>query len=220
VLGENLGQDGVDVMIVCDGQQYAGPDPTTVGVTKALSSEGYTIIVRHAESRHEQLKRLAAGFEDDFHAPAKIHIYATPAGKHGFSGHYDAKEVFIMQTSGKKEYSLHKNTVNPWPPVEIIPEDMRYRREITPLMRVLLSAGDWLYIPCGDWHKAETRDSDETAISLARGVMSPSAMGVYDYLRPRLWGRCFGDSGWQRAVQHRHCRTMSLSYIIANYLNN
>ena len=62
MLGEILGQDGVDVMVVSDGQQYAGPDPTTVGAAKALSSEGYTILVRHAESQHEQLKKLAAGF--------------------------------------------------------------------------------------------------------------------------------------------------------------
>ncbi len=186
VLGQILGRDGVDVMVVRDGQQHAGADPRTLEDAKTLSAEGYTILVRHAESQHEQLKKLAAGFEDDFHAPANIHIYATPAGNHGFSWHYDAEEVFIMQTSGQKAYSLRKNTVNPWPLVEIIPEDMRYRREITPLMRVLLSAGDWLYIPCGYWHKAEARDSDETAISLALGVMSPSAIDVYDYLRARL----------------------------------
>ena len=188
VLGEILGQDGVDVMVVRDGQQYAGTDPRTLEEAKTLSCEGYTILVRHAESHHEQLNKLATGFEDDFHAPANIHIYATPAGKHGFSWHYDAEEVFIMQTSGRKEYSLRKNTVHPWPLVETIPQDMGYSREITPLMRVLLHAGDWLYIPCGYWHKAEAQESDETAISLAVGVMSPSAMDVYDFLRPRLLG--------------------------------
>jgi len=155
VLGEILGQDGVDVMVVRDGQQYAGPDPTTVGAANALSSEGYTILLRHAEKHNEELEALATAFKDNFHAPVNIHIYATPPGKHGFSWHYDAEEVFIMQTSGQKAYSLRKNTVNPWPLVETIAEDMRYQCEITPLMRVLLSAGDWLYIPCGYWHKAE-----------------------------------------------------------------
>jgi ribosomal protein L16 Arg81 hydroxylase len=54
-----------------------------------------------------------------------------------------------------------------------------------PLMRVLLGAGDWLYIPCGYWHKAEAR-GDETSISLAVGLMSPAAIDVYDFLRQRL----------------------------------
>lgn len=186
VLGDILGQDDVDVMVVCDGRQYAGPNPVTSEAAQALNGEGYTILVRHAEKHNKELEALATAFRDDFHAPVNIHIYATPPGKYGFSWHYDAEEVFIMQTGGRKEYSLRKNTVNPWPLVETIPHDMQYPRELTPLMRVLLSAGDWLYIPCGYWHKANARDSDETAISLALGVMSPSAIDVYDFLRGRL----------------------------------
>jgi ribosomal protein L16 Arg81 hydroxylase len=186
VLGQILIQPNVDLMVVRDGQRYAGPDPRTMDEARALNSVGYTILVRHAESHHGRLKELAAAFEDDFHAPANIHIYATPSGRHGFSWHYDAEEVFILQTSGAKEYSLRKNTVNPWPLVETIPADMRYGREIMPLMRVLLKAGDWLYIPAGYWHMAEARDSEDTAISLALGVMSPSAIDAYDNLRGHL----------------------------------
>jgi hypothetical protein len=150
-----------------------------------------------------------------------IHVFATPAGAPGFSWHYDAEDVFIIQTAGEKEYSLRKNTVNPWPLEETLPADMQYERELMPLMRVLLRAGDLLYIPCGYWHKAEAKkpglgvrgsgreeggqppfspsrewgqtpapkmgtDSGETAISLAVGVMSRSAMDVYDFLRARL----------------------------------
>jgi hypothetical protein len=92
---------------------------------------------------------------------------------------------------------------------------MRYEREQMPLMRVLLRPGDLLYIPCGWWHKAEAKgvaqsergsvpnfseqkmgtdpggqkmgaDPGEAAISLAVGVMSRSAMDVYDFLRGRL----------------------------------
>jgi ribosomal protein L16 Arg81 hydroxylase len=53
-------------------------------------------------------------------------------------------------------------------------------------MRVLLRAGDLLYIPCGYWHKAEAKGAGDPAISLAVGVMSRSAMDVYDFLRRRL----------------------------------
>ncbi len=207
VLGDILGQDQVDVMVVREGHQYAGPDPPTSEAAKELSAEGYTILVRHAERHNEELAALASAFEDDFQAPVNIHIYATPPGKHGFSWHYDAEEVFIMQTSGEKEYSLRKNTVNPWPLVETIPDDMAYQREIMPLMRVLLSAGDWLYIPCGYWHKADARDSDDTSISLALGVMSPSAIDVYDFLRGRLldsllWRQRLPVNGAASPVSH------------------
>jgi ribosomal protein L16 Arg81 hydroxylase len=186
VLGTILACEGVDLLIVRDGQQYAGCDPTNLEAAQGLSREGYTIVVRHAERHHAALRDLAATFEEDFRAAVDVHLYVTPAGGRGFSWHYDAEDVFILQTSGRKEYSLRKNTVQPWPLVETIPDDLRYPAEIMPLMRVVLAAGDWLYIPCGYWHKADASVSEETAISLAIGVMSPTAIEVYDHLRTRL----------------------------------
>jgi 50S ribosomal protein L16 3-hydroxylase len=185
-VGELLGHTDADVMIVRDGRRYEGPDPETAEAAEALSAEGYTILVRHAERNDPRLAELAIAFERDLGGAVDVHLYATPPGRHGFSWHYDAEDVFILQTTGRKEYSLRKNTVHPWPLVETIPDDMRYERELMPLMKVLLSAGDWLYIPCGYWHKADAAASDETAISLAVGVMAPAALDVLDFLRPRL----------------------------------
>ncbi|HQU43617.1 MAG TPA: cupin domain-containing protein [Pirellulales bacterium] len=148
-----------------------------------MFDDGYTVLVRHAERGHAEIAELAAGFERDFRAAVDVHIYCTPADQHGFGWHYDAEDVFILQTAGSKEYSLRKNTVNPWPLVEALPSDMRYEREIMPLSRCLLSAGDWLYLPHGYWHKAEAR---EASLSLAVGVMSPAALDVLDFLRQRL----------------------------------
>lgn len=186
VLAEVLSGEEPDALVVRDGRLLEGPPPTTRKAARRLSDEGCTILVRHAERHHTGIKDLAAEFEREFRAPVNIHMYATPPGCHGFSWHYDAEDVFIIQTAGAKEYALRKNTVHPWPLVETIPADMRYPREIMPLMRVLLSAGDWLYIPCGYWHRAEAAASEETAISLAVGVMSPTAMDAYDFLRERL----------------------------------
>src|SRR5690606_27495317 len=106
-----------------------------------------------------------------------------PPGRFGFGWHYDAEEVFILQTVGQKEYSLRKNTVNPWPLEETLPQGMRYEREVMPLMRCLLQAGDWLYLPSGYWHKAEAR---ELSLSLAVGVMAPAAISILDRLREEL----------------------------------
>jgi ribosomal protein L16 Arg81 hydroxylase len=65
---------------------------------------------------------------------------------------------------------------------------MRYEREIMPLMRVVLRAGDLLYIPCGYWHRAQVPAGSDVAISLAIGVMSRSAMSIVDMLRQHLLG--------------------------------
>jgi 50S ribosomal protein L16 3-hydroxylase len=175
-----------DIMVVKQGKRYEGQDPQDLHELRALSADGYTILVRHAERHHEQLSQLAKSFQRDFCAPVDIHVYVTPAGTHGFSWHYDAEDVFIIQTAGTKTYSLRKNTVNPWPLVETTPDNMRFERELMPLMQVELHSGDWLYIPCGYWHKADAAGGEEAAISLAVGVMSPAAIDLLDFLRPRL----------------------------------
>lgn len=172
-----------DVLVVKDGRRWEGNRNPTPDEARRLFDDGYTVLLRHAERCHPEIAEMAAGFERDFHAAVDVHIYCTPANQHGFGWHYDAEDVFILQAAGSKEYSLRKNTVNPWPVAEALPDDMRYEREIMPLSRCLLSAGDWLYIPHGYWHKADAR---EASFSLAVGVMSPSALDVLDFVRARL----------------------------------
>jgi ribosomal protein L16 Arg81 hydroxylase len=210
-VGKMLGPPEGDVFAVREGRWYEGPPITELSAVRALVDDGHTVFIRHAERHHPGLAELAAAFETAFLGPVNIHVFVTPAGAPGFSWHYDAEDVFIIQTQGAKEYSLRKNTVNPWPLEETLPADMQYDREIMPLMRVQLHAGDLLYIPCGYWHKAvagdwglgagglrlasrDVRDPDpqppvpspHASISLAIGVMSRSAMDVYDFLRKRL----------------------------------
>jgi ribosomal protein L16 Arg81 hydroxylase len=184
--GALLEHGGEDIFATRAGQWYSGPRPTDLDAAQALLDEQYTLFVRHAERHQMKLAELAQSFESTFKGPVNIHVFATPAGAPGFSWHYDAEDVFILQTQAEKEYSLRKNTVNPWPLEETLPADMHYERELMPLLRVLLRPGDLLYIPCGYWHKADALPSGETAISLAVGVMSRSALHVYEFLRDRL----------------------------------
>src|SRR4051794_11813531 len=175
-----------DLMLVQQGARYTGPGPTDVASAQALCASGCTILIRHAERHDADIARLADVFCSTFRGPVNVHAYATPPNSFGFSWHYDAEDVFIIQTTGEKEYLLRKNTVNPWPLEEAIPADMRYEREQMPLMRVLLRAGDLLYIPCGYWHRAQATECSDVAISLAVGVMSRSAVDIFDLLRAEI----------------------------------
>ena len=182
-LSEILPREQADILVCRRNARYEGPPPRSSSEAQRLVQEGYTLLVRHAERHNPRLAEMAKGFERDLAAPVNIHMYCTPGGEHGFGWHYDAEEVFIVQTTGRKEYLLRKNTVNPWPIEETLPADMRYEREIMPLVRCELAAGDWLYIPSGYWHMANAR---ETAISLAIGVMPRTAVDLYDFLRRRI----------------------------------
>jgi hypothetical protein len=177
-----LSEPEADVLVCARGRRREGDTPT-YPEARRLFAEGYTLLVRHAERHDPPLAELAEGVARELAAPVDIHVYCTPAGQHGFGWHYDAEDVFIVQTQGLKEYSLRKNTVNPWPLLETLPADMRYEREQMPLLKCPLAAGDWLYIPHGYWHVAH---SQEDSISLAIGVLMPSGVDAFDFLRRRL----------------------------------
>lgn len=178
-----VSQSHADTLVCRRNEQFGGSPPRSIEDARKLVNDGYTLLVRHAEQHDERLAALAAGFAADLGGAVNIHMYCTPGGQFGFGWHYDAEEVFIVQTTGRKEYLLRKNTVNPWPIEETLPADMHYEREIMPLMRCVLAAGDWLYIPSGYWHMGQ---SHETAISLAIGVQPRTAVELFDCLRPRI----------------------------------
>jgi ribosomal protein L16 Arg81 hydroxylase len=185
-LASMLGGPDVDLMVVRNGQRHPESAPADPASAQRLIAEGCTLVIRHAERHNAQISELAKAFAETFRGPVNVHLYATPPECFGFGWHYDAEDVFIFQTAGEKEYWLRKNIVNPWPLEETMPADMRFERELMPLMRVLLRAGDLLYIPCGYWHRAQATASSETAISLAVGVMSPSAVDVFDLIRDEV----------------------------------
>lgn len=196
-----MAQPEADMLVVRQGRRWNGASSPTFNEARQLFNQGYTILVRHAERHDVRLRELADAFTHDFRAPVDIHIYCTPAEEHGFGWHYDAEDVFILQTQGTKEYSLRKNTVNPWPIEEMLPQDMKFERELMPLMKCLLQAGDWLYIPNGYWHVAQAK---EPAISLAVGVMTTTGVDVFDFLRRRvlssmLWRQRipFAGAAWE-----------------------
>ena len=47
------------------------------------------------------------------------------------------KKSSFCKPKDRRSIPLRKNTVNPWPLVEDMPNDLKYQREITPLMRLL-----------------------------------------------------------------------------------
>jgi len=211
VLGQILSDQDADSMVVRQNERVAAAAPRSRQDAERLLAEGCTILVRHAERHDDNLAALAAGFARDFAAPVNIHMYATPPGQYGFGWHYDAEEVFIVQTQGDKEYALRKNTVNPWPLEETLPADMQYERELMPLSRCRLAAGDWLYIPSGYWHRAESVAEGPPALSLAIGVMPRTAIDLFDYLRSRLldslqWRQRLPVAGSASALEEQELR--------------
>lgn len=157
-------------------------DHTTIGFQESMNYylKGHTLLLKNAEHSHPALSELALDFSSSFYTPVDIQLYCTPEGHNAFDWHYDVEEVFIIQTKGSKEYTIRQNTFHPQPLIQSIPEDLGYENETSDLsIKVLLTEGDWLYIPSGWWHKAETK-SESMHISI--GLMPKAAVDFTSFL--------------------------------------
>lgn len=183
VLREILLQPLADVLVGRGGERWKGSSCPSPDLARELLQQGFTIGARHVQRYHAGLEALAKDFENVFHAPVDIHLYGTAGGQLGFGWHYDAEEVFVLQTEGEKRWQLRKNTVNPWPVLEALPRNQDYERELMPVLDCSLSAGDWLYIPSGYWHATQAGNE---SFSLSIGIRPETALDLLDYLRHSL----------------------------------
>ncbi len=172
-----------DVLVGRLGTRHPGPPPQSRSAAEALLAEGFTIGIRKADRIDSGLREIAAQFAAAFKAPIDVHLYCTPASQPGFGWHYDSEEVFVLQTSGAKDWYLQKNTVHPWPLMEAIPDNQRHEREIMPVQHCRLTEGDWLYTPGGYWHRTSAVTQ---STSLSVGIQAPTALDFFDFLRPQL----------------------------------
>jgi 50S ribosomal protein L16 3-hydroxylase len=161
-----------DMLLVRNGRLLEGARPKTLADAQTLFNDGYSIVMRRCERHDPALRMLAETVAAEFEGDVSIQLYATPAGHHSFTWHYDVEDVFIAQTAGAKEYMLRENTVNPHPTLDAMPKDMHYERETTPTMASTLIPGDWLYIPSGWWHVARCI---EDSLSISIGVLHPES---------------------------------------------
>src|SRR5690606_27098688 len=126
------------------------------------------------------INSLAQDFAKYFQTDVDIQLYCTPEGHNAFGWHYDVEEVFIIQAKGSKLYTIRPNTIHPNPLVQSIPKNLNYEKETTELeIKVLLQEGDFLYIPSGWWHIAQTQ-SESMHISI--GLMPRSAIDIIEHL--------------------------------------
>jgi ribosomal protein L16 Arg81 hydroxylase len=177
--------------VVKNGKMISDYVKLTYDEVKKCHEEGSTLLVRFAEKSDENLRSLAEEFEKFFKTEVDIQLYCTPEGHNAFGWHYDVEEVFILQCQGSKHYTIRPNTIHPNPLVKSIPKDQGYEEEkSTTAIQVTLEEGDWLYIPSGWWHRAETR---KESLHISIGLMPRSAVDLLeafpDYLASQSFWR-------------------------------
>lgn len=121
---------------------------------RELCRAGASLMLHSVQDGDAQLKRLAATLGHELGENLRIDLFYTPSESPGVHQHYDREDVLVLQVEGEKEWHLCQSTVHA--PLEM-PDYAELRRApIYPDHVFRLSKGDFLHVPRGVWHAAQT----------------------------------------------------------------
>lgn len=168
-------------------ETYLGPAGFGAEVTDQVDSAkvlaqfagGASIVLQGLHRLWPPLIDFVRAMVDDVGHPVQANAYITPPNGQGFDPHYDVHDVFVLQVSGTKHWTIHAPVhrdplaSQPW---------TDYRTPIAeqvlgdPVLDTVLAPGDALYLPRGWLHSA--RALDDVSIHLTIGVATLTRMDV------------------------------------------
>ena len=119
--------------------------------------DGHTIVLKEFERHSAAVLRLRHDIERVFRASVMTHVYLTPRNAQGFTPHWDTHDVFILQFSGTKTWTIYDSPVTlPMSEQQLYPGEWT---PVEPTLEATLEPGDLLYVPRGFVHEARTGDA-------------------------------------------------------------
>ncbi|MDZ7841253.1 MAG: cupin domain-containing protein [Gammaproteobacteria bacterium] len=168
------------VKLVLDKRTLA---PESLGRIDHWLREGATLVIDTVNSLDPVLKRFTDILGRDLNMPAWINTYVSWPEKQGFDNHFDTHDVFIVQTEGRKRWTIFN-------PTKILPLDQQREQpkgepppDSEKYLECVLTEGDVLYIPRGHWHYAV---SETPSIHLTVGLSSRSPTEFLQWLTQRM----------------------------------
>jgi bifunctional lysine-specific demethylase and histidyl-hydroxylase NO66 len=137
----------------------------------AALADGTTLVLQGLHRTWPPLVDFGTRLADELGHPVQINAYITPPQSQGFAPHFDVHDVFVLQVSGRKHWTVHAPVVDD--PLDNQPfggfkAEIAERVAEPPLIDTVLEPGDALYLPRGTVHSADALG--ETSIHLTLGV--------------------------------------------------
>jgi len=132
-----------------------------------LFRTGATISLSQMHERLASLADLCRAVEAIFSGHFQTNIYLSPPHAQGFQTHFDSHDVFILQVSGSKVWTLYNTAIEL--PLRGQAFDPDKHTPGPPTRAFTLRAGDLLYCPRGLYHSA--RSTDETSLHITLGLI-------------------------------------------------
>jgi ribosomal protein L16 Arg81 hydroxylase len=132
-----------------------------------LFESGSTISLSHMHERLPELAALCRAVEETFSAHFQTNIYLSPPHAQGFKIHFDSHDVFVLQVSGSKQWTIYDTLI------ELPLHGQAYESDKhipgSPTGELTLKAGDVFYCPRGLFHSA--RSTDEISLHITLGLI-------------------------------------------------
>jgi len=158
-----------------------------------LFAEGSTVTLAYLDTAIPALTALCRGLEAEFSHPFQANVYLTPPGSQGAKVHYDTHDVFVLQVTGSKRWTIFGTPVEL--PLRNQDFDPSEHAAGSPTHEFELCAGDAAYIPRGWVHEA--RSSDNVSLHITVGVL------VYtwtDLLLECVADACLNDRAFRKSL--------------------
>ena len=132
-----------------------------------LFGAGATISLSQMHERLPSLADLCRAAERTFSSHFQTNIYLSPPHAQGFKTHFDSHDVFVLQVSGSKLWTLYDTAIEL--PLRGQAFDPDKHTAGPPTREFTLRAGDLLYCPRGIYHSA--RSTNETSLHITLGLI-------------------------------------------------
>ena len=153
-------------------EDYSFPNsepPGRIDLPRAhqLFATGATISLSQMHERLPPLAALCRAVERTFSSHFQTNIYLSPPHAQGFKTHYDSHDVFVLQVSGSKLWTVYDTAVVL--PLRGQAFDPAKHTPGPPTSEFTLHAGDLFYCPRGLYHSA--RSTDDASLHITLGLI-------------------------------------------------
>ena len=156
-------------------------------------AEGSTVTLAYLDTTIPALTTLCRGLEAEFSHPFQANVYLTPAGSQGAKVHYDTHDVFVLQVTGSKRWTILGRPIEL--PLRNQDFDASEHHPGSPTLEFELCTGDVAYIPRGWVHEA--RSSDNISLHITVGVL---AYTWADFLLEFVADACLNDAAFRKSL--------------------
>lgn len=137
--------------------------------------DGCSVRLLCPHKHNDRIHALLSMLEQEFGCMVGSNVYLTPGGKEnqGFAPHYDDIEAFILQLEGYKHWCVYP----PRNKRETLPRESsrdfteKEMKDVDPVIDIELGPGDFLYMPRGWIHQANTCRRNQHSLHLTASAM-------------------------------------------------